>query len=324
MVTELLPYPRVSLVIFGYRHERYIAEAVQSALVQTGPPIEILVSDDASPDGTFEVMKEATANYRGPHKVILNRNSANLGLADHINRAWQLCRGDFVIMQGGDDVSVPNRVEKLVSRWLDKQPVVDLVCSYYEEMTFDGKPTGFIQKNTVFVPNTTDHILEWRCGATGACAGYSRRLHEAYGPLDNKVVAEDWVYSFRAWIESGIGLVEEPLVKHRRHEGSISAIHKNVKSLKDRGSRRSLRREGAEGQLAIAREWLRAAQRSPAKLSRVEPAALEKLVKLRELELSAVEATPLQAVKIIAASMAIGGGFRHNAKLFVRHVLKRH
>ena len=54
--------------------------AIEGAFAQTYQPLEILLSDDCSPDGTYRVMQEMAAAYAGPHRVILNRNPKNLGI----------------------------------------------------------------------------------------------------------------------------------------------------------------------------------------------------------------------------------------------------
>ena len=143
-------------------------------------------------------------------------------------------------------MSVPWRVEKLARRWLDQKNPVDLVCSFFEEIDVNGNRTGFIKTEVAFLPDTSKYVLEWRCGATGACVAFSRKLHEKYGRLNNRLITPDWVYPFRAWIEYGIAVVEEPLVKHRTHKSSISFIHRKIDTIHNSKSRRLLRKKGAE------------------------------------------------------------------------------
>ena len=50
--------PLISFAVICYRQERFIAEAVLSALTQTYSPLEIIISDDCSPDATFDVVRE--------------------------------------------------------------------------------------------------------------------------------------------------------------------------------------------------------------------------------------------------------------------------
>jgi len=312
--------PLVSFVVVAYKQERFVAEAVRSALAQTYEPLEVILSDDCSPDQTYEVVKEEAARYKGPHRIILNRNDTNLGLAGNLNRAFERAQGEFIVVQAGDDISVPDRSDKLVRYWQTTDPPVDLVCSYFEEIDVHGKSTGFIKQTVAFVPDTKQHPLRWACGATGACAAYSRRLYDKYGPLDPRVISEDWVYSFRAWLESGIGVVKEPLVRHRTHDSSISVLHRTLGGTYGNAARR-LRRRMAEGQLAIADEWLRAWKSNRQMTNGQIETKLAQLVSLRRLQLHAYDCKRFDALKTAFLTLRHGGGIRLSLKLILRHVV---
>ena len=76
-----------TLVLFTYNQEKFITAALESALDQQCSPIEILITDDNSIDKTFDIVKESVKKYKGPHKIILNRNEKNLGLLKQIDIA---------------------------------------------------------------------------------------------------------------------------------------------------------------------------------------------------------------------------------------------
>ena len=71
--------PLLSLLLFAYNQEAYIRDALRGALAQTYSPLQILVSDDASTDGTAAIVAEELAGYRGPHDVEFLQNPENLG-----------------------------------------------------------------------------------------------------------------------------------------------------------------------------------------------------------------------------------------------------
>ena len=110
--------PLVSFFVTAYRQEHLVRAAIEGAFAQTYQPLEILLSDDCSPDGTYRVMQAMAAAYAGPHRVILNRNPKNLGITAHVDRIMELTRGEFVVQNAGDDVSAPERTEALVGAWL--------------------------------------------------------------------------------------------------------------------------------------------------------------------------------------------------------------
>lgn len=315
-------HPLVSFLLITYNHEQFISDALESAFLQKYSPLEIIVSDDCSTDNTYKIIDDIASSYKGSHKIILNRNPENLGLAGNLNRAWELCNGDFIVAAGGDDISLPDRTGKLVERWQDKSSPVDLVVSYFEEIDVNGNSTGFVKKEVTFTPDLSKKVFEWRCGATGACAGYSRKLYEKYGPLDTHVISEDWVYSFRAWLELGIGLIKEPLVKHRTHDNGIGVLTRNVNTLKDVKQRVLRRRKMVEDALARSREWLKAWRISKKEENLWIDTELQRLVRLNEIHLRAFDSGRLTALMLVLAFLKEGGSVSKASKLLMRQVIK--
>ena len=305
-MTKSEELPLASLVLIAYRQESFVREAVAGALAQTYSPLEIILCDDCSPDSTFAIMEEMAAAYNGPHKVILNRNTVNLGAAENLNAGVRLSSGELIIVQAGDDVSLPGRAEKLVGRWLAEGRGVDLVLSHYAVINESGERTGRINRDVTFVPDRNLPVEKWRCGAAGSCAAYSRRLFAKYGPLDQRVIAEDWVFSFRAWVESGIAVVEEPLVLHRKHDGGISVQAKKLGTLAAKEKRLMLRRRFARGNAAIAEQWLSAWEQGRWREDRVTAGRLRRFVEVRRAVAESFDAAGLKALPLVFRLLRLG------------------
>jgi glycosyltransferase involved in cell wall biosynthesis len=228
--------PLVTIAVICYKQERFIEEAVKSALAQTYSPLEVVITDDCSPDATFSIVEKIVSEYTGPHKVIIHRNEQNLGLAGNINKAWELSSGEFFVSQGGDDVSFPHRTSTLVDAWLSRDPRPDLVYSGVVLIDEDGNE---ISRNTLVAettPPVEDTITVRKVFVAGGCAAaYSRSLHYFAGPLDSGVIAEDFVYSFRALLGNGVVGISEPLVLYRQHSASIIGRLMSAKKNKYRG-----------------------------------------------------------------------------------------
>ena len=101
------PRPLVTLAVITYNQEQYIREAVDGALAQTYSPLQIIISDDCSPDATFDIAEDIVNKYEGPHDVLLNRNDPNLGIGKHVNKVMGLVKGDLVVLGAGDYISIP-------------------------------------------------------------------------------------------------------------------------------------------------------------------------------------------------------------------------
>lgn len=208
--------PLASVLLIAYNQQDTVAEAVRGALAQTYAPLEIIASDDASTDGTFAAMEEALAGYAGPHSVRLNRNPRNLGIGAHLSHLVSLSEGELLFVAAGDDVSMPQRCERVVAAWLDSGRRLDLVASALQDMDARG------QLHPPIVPSD---LASYRDAAdwvarppfvVGAAQAWTRRLFDRFGPLPPGVVAEDLVMVFRAIVSGGAATLAEPLVRYRR------------------------------------------------------------------------------------------------------------
>ena len=227
--------PLVTFAVFCYNQEKYIAEAVKSALAQTYTPLEIIISDDCSTDGTFAEIEKIIANYSGPHKVIVHRNEHNLGYVGNEKKVWELSSGDLLVFQGGDDISLPHRTSKLAEAWLSRDPRPDLVYSGTVRIDEDG---NVIREDKIVVEKTPpiDGTITGRKVfiASGCAFALTRSVHFFVGPLNENVIGEDFVYSFRALLGNGVVGISEPLVLYRQHSDSVIG---QLKSARTKGRR---------------------------------------------------------------------------------------
>lgn len=102
--------PRVSVVMPCYRHAAFVEAAAQSVLRQTFADLELIAVDDASGDGTVEILR----GLRDP-RLRLHENATNLGAHASLNLGVARARGEFVTILNSDDVFHPDRLEKLLA-----------------------------------------------------------------------------------------------------------------------------------------------------------------------------------------------------------------
>lgn len=93
--------PKISVLIITYKQEELIKRAIDSLLMQKEFIYEICVSDDCSPDHTWEVLQQYDKQYPGLFK--LNRNSVNLGIFENYEKTMAMPTGDIVYRIAGDD-----------------------------------------------------------------------------------------------------------------------------------------------------------------------------------------------------------------------------
>src|ERR1700679_3276613 len=99
---------QASVVIPAYNAERTIRRTIASALAQTEQRFEVVVIDDASSDATAAIVANLAEQDR---RIILLRNTSNLGPAASRNRGLAVVRGDWVVLLDADDEILPERIE---------------------------------------------------------------------------------------------------------------------------------------------------------------------------------------------------------------------
>lgn len=112
------PYPRVSFAIPVRNGEPFLNQALDSVCAQEYDDFEVVVCDNASTDGTPDVVRRFSE--RDP-RVRYVRNAEDIGQIENFNRVFELSRGDFIRWMGADDRLEPDYAGKCVSA-LDARP----------------------------------------------------------------------------------------------------------------------------------------------------------------------------------------------------------
>ncbi len=218
--------PLVSLGLVVYRQEAFVAAAVRGALAQTYRPLEIVISDDASPDRTFAIVEETVAGYRGPHEVVLHRNPSRLGIGN-FNSVMERSQGRRMVIAHGDDIPHPHRVEKIVAAFDAHK--VSMVCSNADTIDGSGQAMGPWVPPGKRPEYDLDNLVKkgWSPAFLGGSLAWDRELWEVFGPLDpdHSAVSSDWILPFRAGVLGGIHWIAEPLLQWRKHAASKGATY---------------------------------------------------------------------------------------------------
>jgi glycosyltransferase involved in cell wall biosynthesis len=216
-----LDKPLITFMVIAYNQERYIREAIEGALSQTYSPLEILLSDDCSSDRTFEIMQTTAAAYDGLHQIRLNRTERNLGLGGHIDHLMELVRGDIIVVAAGDDISMPERTERVWQAYVDSDGRAMSVYSSMRVIDEHGQEQEIVRRP----PHETADNIEAYLKAGGVCGcshAWHRRVFDVFGPMLPGTVYEDKVIPLRSVLLGEIRYIDEPLVLYRQHSQSIT------------------------------------------------------------------------------------------------------
>ncbi|HET9051247.1 MAG TPA: glycosyltransferase [Candidatus Dormibacteraeota bacterium] len=125
----------MTVVVPVYNGERHLRESLDSILAQTYAPLEVIVMDDASTDGSAAVAEA----YGAP--VAVHRQPANRGIYANTNDAIALARGDLVAVYHADDVYEPTMIEREVDH-LRRHPELGAVFTKDVFVDADGREIG--------------------------------------------------------------------------------------------------------------------------------------------------------------------------------------
>ncbi len=217
--------PLASLCITCYNQARYIRAAVQSALDQTYSPLEIIICDDCSTDGTDSIIEELIARYKGGHKVVFKRNESNMNVIKNYEQAFKMAHGQLLITGAGDDISMPNRIEVIVRAWIKNGKQAKVI--HHAMITIDrkGRCIGCANARESYRP-------------LGACSAYTRDVFDFYPEVKEPGAYEDMVFCARACLLGDTLRLSDRLVCYR-YDGLSSSSFRRY-NLCVSGSRREL------------------------------------------------------------------------------------
>ncbi len=102
--------PKLSYVFLSYNRAKYIRAAMETAFAQDYEgELEYIFSDDCSTDGTFDIINECVAQYKGNRRIVVTQTPRNLHLAGNTNHALQFVESDWIVRADDDDLATPDR-----------------------------------------------------------------------------------------------------------------------------------------------------------------------------------------------------------------------
>lgn len=212
----------VSVIIPTYNHAGFLGEAIDSALVQTHPPIEVIVIDDGSTDNTAEVLAGYADRIRGVRQQ-------NRGVAAARNAGVALSSGEFLAFLDADDVWSPEKTERQVRRF-EAEPDIGLVHCGMDEIDATGSLVRRVQDGLEgWVAD--DMLLFQRSVILGGGSGtmVPRALFDEAGGFDETLsTSADWDFYYRLARRYRVGFVEDVLLGYRIHG---SNMHSNIAAM---------------------------------------------------------------------------------------------
>ncbi|MDO4954666.1 MAG: glycosyltransferase family 2 protein [Akkermansia sp.] len=238
--TGMLP---ISMVMTCYNVEKYIKEAILSCLQQdyTGP-MQLVIVDDASTDGTAAVIDQTLAEYAQGWDVTVLHHDKNKGVAASTDTGWAAAKHPWIVMVDGDDIQYPDRCTK-TARIAAEHPDLLMIVMCAQKFSDENPDLGIlpycVENYREEIPqlhkldSAADRAKNYlhrgcnpRLNGFGCSMAFSRALYEKWGNLcrdweDDGHYAQDPAWEVRAYLTGSVCGSREVACKYRIHETNI-------------------------------------------------------------------------------------------------------
>lgn len=218
-------HKKVSVMILTYNSSEFIAETIDSVLIQDYQNYEIIIGDDGSSDDTIKIIKHYQKKNTIP--ITLIESTENNGITHNFNKCLDACNGEYIFLLGGDDVFLQGKIRNQVE-YMDKNP--NIAISYHDVSVFnsiDNKHLYLYNKDRHGFHSGNVEILVTQGTFNCGCATAVRNLDLPRCDIEIRY-SSDWLWYMEILAKSGkqIGFFDGIFAKYRRHSRNITSISK--------------------------------------------------------------------------------------------------
>lgn len=229
--------PTVSVILPVHNRQDLVSRAIDSVLAQTMENLELLIIDDASTDGTPEVI----GGYASDPRVRVCRNQTNLGAAGARNRGIEAARGTYIAFQDSDDRWFPEKLALQVAALEKQQEARACFCGalYYSAEHCYYIPDIGISDGLDIAAGDLSRVVLSGNPITPQTLLLERSVFDETGPFDAGLsVNEDWELAIRMAQKVRFAFLPDPLVVIYRTADSVSSDRKGNASVREEMLRR--------------------------------------------------------------------------------------
>ena len=228
---------KLDIILITYNQEQYIAQAVESILMQRVNDdvlVRVIVADDCSKDKTLEIIKSYEKKSLFPFVYLAA--DMNLGISKNYQRAFAACDGDYIaILEGDDWWSSPDHIEQHI-RFLDTHKECSMsmntITLFTQETQESKSPYWGYGDSDVFYVNTEYQITQGnQLGNLSACVFRNSCIKQLPDSLFGIPIA-DWMLGVMLSQQGAIALLKESTSVYRTNANSTWASLSKKQQLK--------------------------------------------------------------------------------------------
>ncbi|WP_458071361.1 glycosyltransferase family 2 protein [Rhodanobacter sp. BL-MT-08] len=235
-----MPPLRLSIVMCTYNGATYLQAQLDSLLAQTRLPDEMVISDDASTDGTPAILEAFAVTAGGLGiDVRVSRHTSNVGFVENFSSALRQASGDVVFLCDQDDIWRADKLAVMAARFAQDPDLLllhsdarlvdaqgrSLNCSMFEALQMTAQEKQAIHDGRAF------EVVMRRSFVTGATAAMRREVIALALPIAADWIHDEWI----AAVVSAVGkldFVDAPLIDYRQHGGNQIGARKRTLAMK--------------------------------------------------------------------------------------------
>lgn len=232
--------PPVSVLVAVYNHAPFVRECLDSIVAAEYPNFELIITNDASPDGSDEVIRTWLSQHPDLD-VSYVLHEENLGITRSLNEAVRRAKHPLLCMFAGDDVMLRGSITERV-RYLEAHPdklavfadshVIDEAGRrIFESGIEDFRPEIGMRKPNLHHDNLLLCSIVFNFMVPGPVFMCKRALFEVVGFYDEELLVEDWDMYIRAALAGKLGFLDRFVADYRIHSASMMRQHKQSNRL---------------------------------------------------------------------------------------------
>ncbi len=231
---------RLSIVMCTYNGAAYLQQQLDSLLVQTRLPDEIVIGDDGSTDATMDILRRFDEHARQVGiQVVLRQNLHNLGYVENFTVGLRQARGDVFFLCDQDDVWHVEKLARMAAAF-EHDPSLSLLhsdarlvdaqgeslqCSMFEALQLTAQERQAIHAGGAF------EVVLRRSFVTGATAALRRELVDLALPVAAEWIHDEWLAAVAA-AAGRLDVIEDALIDYRQHDANQIGARKRTLTMK--------------------------------------------------------------------------------------------
>lgn len=227
---------KVSVSVVTYQHAKTAPQAIDSVLLQeTDFDFEVIIGDDASVDGTREILERYHSYAPASVKTLLRQDNAGDAGLTNVIATIDAAEGDYIAFLDGDDYWTDTAKLQKQADFLDAHPECALCAHRVEHLHDSGRSalspnapqgSGSYDIGALILRNFAPKISTMlRRSALDDLPGWYR---------STKVASADWLLNVLAGRHGQIGFLNQVMAVHRIHQASVMAGHGAERMLSDK------------------------------------------------------------------------------------------